>query len=100
VEAGLTTFQALNAATAEAARYLRREGEFGTLVPGTSADMVLLDANPLVDIANTRLIQGVMIRGEWWSKGMIDAEIAAIQREYAEDAARLQQLGIVTPAER
>lgn len=99
VEAGLTAYQALHAATAEAARYLRREGEFGTLVPGASADMVMLDANPLVDIANTRLIRGVMIRGEWWTKPMIDDEIAAIQREYAEDAARLRELGIVTPAE-
>ena len=43
--------------------------------------MVLLDANPLVDIANARLIRGVMIRGEWWTKQMIDAEMAAIQRE-------------------
>ncbi|MXY56523.1 MAG: amidohydrolase family protein [Gammaproteobacteria bacterium] len=100
VEAGLTAYQALHAATAEAARYLRKEGEFGTLVPGASADMVLLEANPLVDIANTRLIRGLMIRGEWWSKQMIDAEIAAIQREYAEDAARLRQLGIDAPAER
>ena len=99
VEAGLTAYQALDAATAEAARYLRREGEFGTLVPGASADMVMLDANPLVDIANTRLIRGVMIRGEWWTKQMIDAEIAAIQREYAEDAARLRELGIITPSE-
>ena len=100
VEAGLTPHQALHAATAEAARYLRKEGEFGTLVPGASADMVMLDANPLVDIANTRSIRGVMIRGEWWTKRMIDAEIAAIQREYAEDAARLRQLGIVTPSDR
>ena len=100
VEAGLTAFQALNAATAEAARYLRKEGEFGTLVPGASADMVLLGADPLVDIGNARMIRGVMIRGEWWSKEMIDAEMAAIQREYAEDAARLRQLGIVTPGER
>ena len=99
VEAGLTPYQALNAATAEAARYLGKEGEFGTLVPGASADMVLLGADPLVDIANTRSIQGVMIRGEWWSKRMIDAEIAEIQREYAEDAVRLRQLGIVAPTE-
>ena len=89
-----------SSAFTEAARYLGREGEFGTLVPGASADMVLLGANPLVDIANTRLIRGVMIRGEWWSKQMIDAEMAAIQREYAEDAARLRQLGIVAPTER
>lgn len=75
-------------------RYLGREGEFGTLVPGASADLVLLDANPLADIANARLIQGVMLRGEWWTKQMIDAEMAAILREYAEDAARIRELGI------
>ena len=100
VEAGLTPYQALHAATAEAARYLRREGEFGTLVPGASADMVMLNANPLVDVANTRRIRGVMIRGKWWTERMIEAEIAAIQREYAEDAARLRELGIIMPAER
>ena len=64
----------------------------------TVADMVLLDANPLLDIANTRLIRGVMIRGEWWTRQMIDAELAAIQREYAEDAARLRHLGLSRPA--
>ncbi len=94
VEAGLAPYQALRAATAEAARYLNREGEFGTLVPGASADLVMLDADPLADIANTRSIRGVMVRGAWWSKPMIDAELAAIQREYAEDAARMAQLGI------
>ena len=99
VEAGLTPYQALRAATAEAARYLTREGEFGTVVPGASADLVLLDANPLTDIANARLIRGVMLRGEWWTKQMIDAEMAAILREYAEDAARMRELGIGQSAE-
>ena len=94
VEAGLTPYQALHAATAEPARYLQREGEFGTLAPGASADMVLLDANPLENIENTRKIRGVMIRGQWWTKDMIDTELDAIQQEYAEDAALIEELGV------
>ena len=94
VEAGLTPYQALHAATAEPARYLDKVGEWGTLVPGSSADMVLLDENPLIDIANTRKIQGVMIRGDWWTKDMIDSELEALQKEYAEDAAIIEELGL------
>ncbi|MEZ4588213.1 MAG: amidohydrolase family protein [Gemmatimonadales bacterium] len=91
VEAGLTPYQALTAATSEAARYLRLEGDFGVVVPGTRADLVLLDANPLVEIGNARAIRGLMIRGRWWTRAMIDAELAALQREFAEDAEVLRK---------
>jgi imidazolonepropionase-like amidohydrolase len=84
VEAGLTPYQALTAATSEPARYFGRVGEFGTIVPGASADLVLLDGNPLDDIANAHRIRGVMVRGDWWSRERIDAEFAAIEREFAE----------------
>ena len=85
VEAGLTPYQALTAGTSEPARFFKREGEFGTIVEGASADLVLLDANPLVDIANAREIHGVMVRGDWWSRDRIDNEIEALQEEYVED---------------
>jgi imidazolonepropionase-like amidohydrolase len=91
VEAGLTPYQALTAATSEPARYLRQEGEFGTVAVGRRADLVLLDANPLADIANARRINGLMIRGRWWTRPMIDAELASLQREYAEDAAAIRK---------
>lgn len=65
VEAGLTPYQALRAGTVEPARYFQKEGEFGTIVKGASADFVLLDANPLDDIANALKISGVMVRGHW-----------------------------------
>ncbi|MGE0552079.1 MAG: amidohydrolase family protein [Gemmatimonadales bacterium] len=92
VEAGLTPYQALTAATSEAARYLRLEGDFGVVVPGARADLVLLDANPLAEIGNTRAIRGLMIRGRWWTREMIDAELAVLQREYAEDGDVLRRL--------
>ena len=74
VESGLSPYQTLVAATAEPARYFDAEGEFGTIVEGASADMVLLDANPLDDIANASKISGVMLRGQWLSKADIQAE--------------------------
>ena len=64
VEAGLTPYEALRGATANAAEYLHLENEAGAIKPGARADLVVLDANPLRDIAAVRRIRGVMLRGE------------------------------------
>lgn len=64
VDAGLTPQQALIAATANGAKCLGREGEVGTLVPGAWADFIVLGADPLQDILNTRQIQSVWISGQ------------------------------------
>jgi len=63
VEAGLTPAQALQAATSNAATALRISGDFGALTKGKRADMILLDADPLADIRNTRKINKVWISG-------------------------------------
>lgn len=63
VSAGLTPMEALRAATAEPAIFLHREHSLGTLKPGMVADIVLLDANPLDDIRNTRRLSAVWTRG-------------------------------------
>jgi imidazolonepropionase-like amidohydrolase len=63
VEAGLTPAQALQAATSNAAAALHISGNFGTLTKGKRADMILLDADPLADIKNTRKINKVWIGG-------------------------------------
>ncbi len=68
VEAGLTPFQALETATVNPARYLGREKEFGTIEIGKRADLILLEANPLEDIKNTKKLAGVIVRGRWFSK--------------------------------
>ena len=67
VEAGLTPMETLVAATATGASRTPPVGEadFGTLEAGKSADLVLLNADPLVDIGNTLAIARVMLRGEW-----------------------------------
>ena len=63
VESGFTPMEALQTATRNPARYLGKLQEMGTLEPGKVADMVLLDANPLDDIRNTRKISLVVLRG-------------------------------------
>ena len=67
VEAGLTPMETLVAATATGAGRVPPVGEadFGTLTSGMSADLIVLDADPLADIRNTLQIDRVMLRGEW-----------------------------------
>lgn len=77
-DAGLTPYQALAASTAGPARFFHRVGEFGTIVSGASADMVLLAANPLSDIRNVDRIEGVMVRGRWYPKAEIQKRMEAI----------------------
>jgi hypothetical protein len=64
VAAGLTPFEALSAGTTSAAGFLG-SSTFGTIAVGKRADLLLLDANPLTNIGNTRQIAGVVLRGVW-----------------------------------
>jgi imidazolonepropionase-like amidohydrolase len=63
VEAGLTPMEALQTATRNPAEYLGTLGTEGTVELGKAADLVLLDADPLSDIRNTRRIHAVIVRG-------------------------------------
>jgi len=68
VAAGLTPFEALRAATANAAEFLSTGDQRGVVAAGQNADLVLLEANPLENIANSRRIAGVVLRGRWLSR--------------------------------
>ncbi|HEY1287775.1 MAG TPA: amidohydrolase family protein [Burkholderiales bacterium] len=61
VIAGMTPMQVIVAATRNSAEFLRMDS--GTLQPGKSADFIVLDANPLDDITNSRRISAVILRG-------------------------------------
>ena len=63
VESGFTPMEALQTATRNPARYFGRLQDMGTIETGKLADLVLLDANPLDDIRNTRKISMVVLRG-------------------------------------
>ena len=62
VSAGMTPMQVIVAATRNSAELLRL-ADAGTLAAGKSADFIVLDANPLDDITNTRRISAVILRG-------------------------------------
>lgn len=63
VEAGLSEMEVIRLATATAAAFAGAAEETGAIRPGLSADMVLLDADPLADIRNTERISTVILRG-------------------------------------
>jgi cytosine/adenosine deaminase-related metal-dependent hydrolase len=63
VRAGLSPLEALESATVRPAEYFSLQDEMGTIDVGKRADMVLLDANPLDDINNTKTIDAVVTKG-------------------------------------
>jgi len=83
VAAGLSPRAALEASTVNVARHFKREGQFGAIAAGQSADLVLLDANPLESIGNSRRIAGVMVRGRWFDRPALDAMLAGIAARQA-----------------
>ena len=67
-QAGLTPMQALQTATINAAKFMGKEQDFGTVQTGRVADLVLLDSNPLADLSQRPLISGVMQGGKYYSR--------------------------------
>ena len=77
VGAGLTPYQALSLATRAPAEYLKRTATTGTVEVGKRADLVLLDANPLVDIRNSSKVRAVFINRVYYSRTMLDQMLVA-----------------------
>lgn len=77
VKSGLSPMEALQSATRNAARYFGND-DFGTVEVNKSADLVLLDANPLEDIRNTEKIDAVVLRGRYYSRENLDALLARV----------------------
>ncbi len=73
VQAGLTPLQALRGATSNGAAFLGKSARHGALATGKTADMVLLDRNPLLDISATRGIHAVVQRGRYLDRAALDA---------------------------
>ncbi|WP_180542052.1 amidohydrolase family protein [Nevskia soli] len=79
VEAGLSPLAALQSATRDAAEFMGQLNRRGTIEAGKTADLVLLDKDPLMDIHNTRSIQAVILDGKLFPRASLDALLADAQ---------------------
>lgn len=86
VKANLTPAEALRAATVTGATFLGRATEFGTVQAGRVADLVVLDANPLSDISNTRRIRTVIRGGRVFERAALDSMLASVEGTIRIDA--------------
>jgi len=76
VDAGLSPLAALQAATRNPARALGWDAVTGTVEVGKEADLLLLDANPLMDITNTKRIHAVVRAGRVIHRATLDSMVA------------------------
>ena len=80
VEAGLTSEEALSSATRLPAVWLGIDSQVGTIEVGKRADLILLNANPLADVRNTREIFGVFVNGQWLAKTTLDTMLLDLSK--------------------
>lgn len=83
VEAGLTPAEALQTAMTNPARFAGLDNEVGRIAAGYSADLILLDANPLQDIRNTNRINAVVRCGKLFDRAALDDMLAKVKARYA-----------------
>ncbi len=79
VKAHLTPLQALQTATRDPARFLGEEKDAGTVEQGKRADLVMLDANPLLDIKNTTKIEAVIVAGKLLPRERLNKMLADVE---------------------
>jgi imidazolonepropionase-like amidohydrolase len=79
VRAGLTPLESIQAATVNPARFINNETDFGVLKPGKLANMVLVDANPLDNIANTKKIAAVILDGQYLDRAALDRMLSNVE---------------------
>ena len=93
VRAGFTNAEALQSATFYPALFMAKTDQYGVIDIGRAADMVLLDANPLEDIRNTRKIAAVIVRGKYHSREDLNnvlTKVAAAAGKKSEALAAVQ----------
>jgi len=87
VQAGLTPSEAFQTATINPAEFLGLSKILGTVEEGKIADLVLLDANPLENIANTKRIAAVVSSGRLLDRKALDGLLADVADRVAQGSA-------------
>jgi imidazolonepropionase-like amidohydrolase len=82
VELGMSPYEVLETGTRRVAEYFDATDDFGSVAVGHRADLLLLNANPIEDIANVSSRGGVMVNGRWMPEAQIQERLAAIATTY------------------
>ncbi len=82
-EAGMTPLEIIQSGTINPALFFGQEDSFGLIEEGMDVDLILLNANPLEDLKALQQISGVVVRGKWLSKELIDSKLAEIANNAA-----------------
>jgi imidazolonepropionase-like amidohydrolase len=77
---GFTSIEVLRIATSNVPGFYGEEQRFGAIEVGQAADLLLLDADPLIDIRNTTKIRGVMAQGRWFDRTALDNLMRAVKQ--------------------
>jgi hypothetical protein len=86
VDVGFTPYEAISAATKEAAEFLKSKDKWGTIAVGMRADLILTTANPLEDVRNVSQQAGVMVRGRWLPQDELRASLERLAASYEPNA--------------
>jgi imidazolonepropionase-like amidohydrolase len=81
-DAGLTPYEIFVSGTRNVGEYFADKDDFGTVTIGARADLLLLPRNPLEDVTVIEELEGVMVRGQWLPREMIDERLAQIEAAY------------------
>ncbi len=90
VATGIEPSAVLKMATIGGARAIGMEDRLGSITPGKIADLVLLDENPLKNIANARKVSGIVVNGRWLSRDDLRRNLAAALTEFSKLDQRLK----------
>ncbi len=83
VDAGMSNYAILDSGTRAVGEYYAHKDTFGTISEGARADLLLVDGNPLDDLAHLKELSGVMVRGNWLSRTDIQARLESIEESHS-----------------
>ena len=85
IAAGMTPYDVVKAGSQNVGAYFKDKDAFGTIEVGKRADLILVEGNPLQDVANIARRAGVMARGRWLSESDIQARLGRIAAAHKTD---------------
>jgi hypothetical protein len=95
VGAGLSPYEAIRAGTRDAAEFLGWLDQIGTVSVGKRADLLLVDRNPLEDVAHVARIAGVVLRGRWLPRAELRARLEELAESYRRPPRRFAGLPLL-----